>query len=145
MTIEEKYKTYNQTLDKYMIEIKNNRNNYNELVTTLNSLYIFLKVISIEYYKDNKKDRFTNVINKVHQIEDKVPDYFITESTPIFNYQKERKELAKINTKNNEEIYFHAMGNYLIINNTIFYEKNEGTFTKIYDLYKKYRPEGPKR
>lgn len=50
-----------------------------------------------------------------------------------------------VNTKNNKEMYFYTMGNFLIINNTIFYEKNEGTYTKIYDLYKKYRPEGPKR
>lgn len=50
-----------------------------------------------------------------------------------------------VNTKNNKEMKFYTMGNYLIINNTIFYSKNEGTYTEIYDLYKKYRPEGPKK
>jgi len=51
-----------------------------------------------------------------------------------------------VNTKNNEEMYFHTMGNYLIINNTIFYEKKKtkGHSQKFMIYIKNIAQKGPK-
>ena len=90
-------------LDKYIISIKNKRNDYDEVVRELNNFYTFLKVISLDFYKDGKIDKFYNsIINRVFNIEESLSQDFILESMPIFRYKKERQAL--VSAYSNEDI-----------------------------------------
>lgn len=51
---------------------------------------------------------------------------------------------ALVDTKTGKEMIFTTSGTVLTANNKLFYLKDEGLYKEVYEIYLKYRPQGPK-
>lgn len=51
---------------------------------------------------------------------------------------------ALVDTKTGKEMIFTTSGTFLTANNKLFYLKDEGLYKEVYEIYLKYRPQGPK-
>lgn len=51
---------------------------------------------------------------------------------------------AIVDTRTGKEMIFSTSGTTLTANNKLFYLKDENLYSKVYEIYLKYRPQGPK-